>query len=273
VDYARFVVEGETMRSALIWMSAALASVHCGGGDAVTSPPVAAPVTLAVTNGLTGASVVTNGPASAPQGSPVRLTAPGFLPRETTVPASGAMALWPITASEDFVKAVVYPSDQPYLSRWERSVLTVSPLFPAAVLAAVNGLQIVRLDVVTGRTPDIELIIDAAQLPSASTVGLTRGDVAGGALSRVTIILRSERELERQTVVHELGHALGLFGHSPRRSDVMHATSFDASWFTADEIGLLTMMYKHRRIGNTFPDADAHLPLASSSVRTFVIVD
>jgi hypothetical protein len=261
----------KSMRSALIWV--ALGAAACSDSDVVSNPSAAPPVRLATTNGLTGAPVATNGPASAPPGTSVRLTAPGFLPRETTVPASGAMALWPITASEDFVKAIVYPSDQPYLSRWERSVLTVSPLFPAAVLDAVNGLQIVRLDVATGRTPDIELIIDAAQLPAASTVGLTRGDLSRGTLTRATIILRSERELERQTVVHELGHALGLFGHSPRRSDVMHATSFDASWFTTDEIGLLTMMYKHRRAGNTFPDADAHLPVASSSVRTFVIID
>ena len=258
--------------AAAIWVSAALTAVHCGS-DVVSNSPNTPPVALRTTNGLTGAFVATDGPASVPPGSTVRLTAPGFLLRETTVPASGAVTLWPNTVNDAFVRSIVYSTEQPYLTRWERSVVTVSPLFPASVLEAVNGLQLVRLDAVSGRTPDIDLVIDAAQLPSASTVGLTRADLAAGSLSRITIILRSDAELLRQTVVHELGHALGLFGHSPRRSDVMHATSFDASWFTADEIGLLTMMYKHRRVGNTFPDADAHLPARALSRRTVVIVD
>jgi hypothetical protein len=254
-----------------------LLSAGCGGGGPAT--PGSQPVTITVTNGVTGAPVGADVPATALPGTPVRLATAGYLVRETTIPGSGALTLWPLTVDEDFVRRLVYTSattqaGQP-LERWDKSTLTVGSLAPQRFLDDVNALGLgFRLEKAgAGVRPEIDVRIDPGDpVFTGQVVGVTRGTrFAGGPTIEVSIVMRESRWLETRVMLHELGHALGL-GHSPRTNDLM-ASGGSAGAFTADERGLLTMMYRHRRPGNQFPDNDQHMAAASGGIETFVVLD
>ena len=148
-------------------------------------------------------------------------------------------------------------------------------LAPQRFVDEVNALGLgVRFEkAAAGTRPDIDVRIDPNDpVFTGQVVGVTRGTrFAGGPTIEVSIVMRESRWLETRVMLHELGHALGL-GHSPRANDLM-ASGGSAGAFTTDERGLLTMMYRHRRPGNQFPDNDQHLAAASGRIETFVVVD
>ena len=79
----------------------------------------------------------------------------------------------------------------------------------------------------------------------------------------------------RNTLLHEMGHVMGL-SHSASDRDVMtpaEGPGTKEGVFQPQEVTCLHMMYFHRQPGNLPPDKDAALGTMSSEVRRFVIVN
>jgi hypothetical protein len=100
---------------------------------------------------------------------------------------------------------------------------------------------------------------------SARVAFKTRQEISGG-----------RRSEYRNTLLHEMGHVMGL-GHSPSDHDVMRPQTGSGSkeaHFQEGEATCLRMMYLHRKAGNLPPDRDVALGAAAAAVtRTVVIVD
>jgi len=253
------------------------AIITAGCTEPVVAPPPVSPVPIRATNGISGVPVAADGPAAALAGAEVRLTALGYLPRETTVPADGRITFWPVTVSEDFVRAVVYTGQTGprRLIRWDRTTASIGPLAPDRAIADFNalglGVQLVRAP--AGERPDIDVAVDPNDpVFIEGARGLTTGSLSpAGAIVSARIVVTDASLLDSPVMLHEIGHALGLF-HSSRTTDIMYETPV-ASTFSVDERVLLAMMYRHRRPGTTFPDNDTHLGAASAAPRRFTIVD
>jgi hypothetical protein len=71
-------------------------------------------------------------------------------------------------------------------------------------------------------------------------------------------LVGTRKALCGNTLLHELGHALGFYGHSIVGGEVMNAecSRRTEDHFSANESLALRMMYAHRRPGNLAPDTE-----------------
>ena len=234
----------------------------CGGSPSGPSP-VSVPTPLAVRdtmNGITGARV----PSTITQtGQTVTVQASGFLIREQ--PVSNPVWLWP--QSESYVKATVYTvNDVPIdLIRWAPGSTIRLGLSPEINDAeARDRLEACAAELsrwhptVVGEPANVRLELG----DTGASLALTRWYLSGQTITGAQVIFRDRANVtrgpRRNTMLHELGHVLGLAGHSPLPSDVMHIGSSrtDAQAFGGDEAAALTMIYSWRKAGNRFPDTE-----------------
>jgi hypothetical protein len=229
----------------------------CGGGS---SGPSSAPVAV---DGFTDQPVAAAFDPPAPRrGQNVTVTAPGYLPR-VQVLDDAPVRLWP--GDEAYVRALVYGdlAASGRLTRWNRSfVLSVPP--GAESVAAEVAAEVSRttgLSITLGAGSDVAVTVDPgdpffASRPQATAV--TRTLATSNMVVSATIVFRSRSTLleGHRTLLHEVGHALGL-SHSPRTDDVMFEVDQpNQRRFSEREQIALRMMYAHRRPGNSPPDRD-----------------
>jgi hypothetical protein len=282
---------------------AALAA--CGGGGRstttgstaiATATPVPAPSTAtsstpSAIDGITGAAVPAVFTPEAPaRSATVQAQATGYLVREQAFEGT-PIVLWP--GSFDYVDKLVYDwelSDGSFrLLRWERPfVVTLDGDLASdaqvvakmreviAEIARVTGFTltigpggpvVVRIDPSVeddGAVAVTEIRLRGSAVVSANVRFATRQEITGGARSDY-----------RNTLLHEMGHVMGV-SHSPSTRDVMTpgaGPGTRVSEYQPDEATSLTMMYFHRRPGNSPPDRDPGAGARSTVESTVRIVD
>jgi hypothetical protein len=279
-----------------------LSVTGCGGGGGSSAPsnvPVAAPPTPAPTpapapttrNGWTEEGVAADvAPPSPAVGTAVTVQAPGFLVREQRFDGT-PFFLWP--SEEAYVRQLVYDwefSDGTFrMIRWTQP-FTVSldgdlATDPAVVAkteeVTAHITQITGLPITIGPGGAVTILINPAILDEGA-IGKTSLTSRGAAITEATIEFADRREIAggagsdyRNTLLHEMGHAMGL-AHSASNRDVMtpgEGPGTKEGVLQPQEATCLHMMYAHRQPGNLPPDRDAALGTMTSEVQRFVIVD
>lgn len=241
----------------LVVAGATLIAACSGGPSTPSSPPV-------VLDGWTDRPIPAAAfePSSPQRGQNVMVTAPGYLPR-VQVLEDGPIRLWP--GDEGYVRALVYGdlAAGGRLTRWIRSFVLTVPAGAESVASEVAAevSRATGLTVTVGPASDVVVIVDPADEFFASrpqVTAVTRTRAAGNVVVSATIVFRSRATLVGgpRTLLHEVGHAIGL-SHSPRREDVMFEVDQpDQRRFSEAEQIALRMMYAHRRPGNAPPDRD-----------------
>jgi hypothetical protein len=203
-----------------------------------------------------------------------RLTAslPGYLPR-VAIFRGEDVYLWP--QAEDYTTALIYTfaDGEVYgMGRWGLRPVTVGvpddprtleAVRPAiAEAASASGLA---LNVVAGEG-DITIQVDASEFDDEWAIAFAQYmSWSGLELRKARIVFRNNNDLVGSrkalcgnTLLHELGHALGFFGHSIVGGEVMSAECDKRTddHFSANELLALRMMYRHRRPANLVPDTE-----------------
>ena len=100
--------------------------------------------------------------------------------------------------------------------------------------------------------------LPAGAHPSADTMGVTELDVEGVGASRindsatVTVTVPDQSqpqylwEIFQNVCIHEAGHLLGIYGHSPNRNDIMYASCSAKSRLSSADVDTLLYLYKER---------------------------
>jgi hypothetical protein len=274
-------------------------STACGGGGrssspsgvAAPSPSPTPPPAAAARNGWTEEAVDADiAPPSPAVGTSVVVEAPGFLRREQIFDGA-PIVLWP--SDETYVRTLVYDwefTDGTFrMVRWPQP-FTVSldgdlAGDPAVVAkmeeVAAEITRLTGLPITIAPGGQVLVVINPSILDDgaiAQTSLTTRG--AAVTEARVEFANRPEitgggRSDYRNTLLHEMGHVMGL-SHSSSNRDVMTPAlgpGTKEGQFQPDEATCLHMMYAHRQPGNLPPDRDAALGAASTEVRRFVIRD
>ena len=216
--------------------------------------------------------------------------APGYLVREQLFDAA-PIALWP--GSLEYVDELVYDwefTDGSFrMVRWEAPfVVTLDGdlATDAQVVAKMREVidEIARVTgvratigpggpVVVAIDPEVsdqdavayaDLTFRGANVISADVRFARRQEITGG-----------NRSDYRNTLLHEMGHVMGL-GHSPSTRDVMTpgaGPGTRVAEFQPDEATCLRMMYFHRRAGNFMPDRDPALGARAAGEWRARIVD
>ncbi len=299
--------------------SLTLALVSCGGSDRPTAPsPVTVatppPAQVTVADGatgvpVTGATVTHQGQAfvtdargvatlatASALGTPVDVTAQGFLDRKTTASAS-TVFLWPkvlsSTAGEAFTARLAYTStvagaiagDAP-LRRIVSGFSTVYVYLPPEIrtedIRRTAEAAVVAVNAATQGSPAYQLVLEK---PAGTQVVFEIG-IDGTpatcdnaiAFFRTTLVSSSNSsELfgglvnfcearwarDLSVMAHELGHSLGLY-HSDRTFDLMYPFTNREPQFSGEE-RLLINLTRLRRGGNRFPDTDRDRVASASS--------
>jgi len=238
----------------------------CGGGGS-TGPSAS----VSVVDGATGASVTGAAVGSRP-GDTVTVDRTGYLRRDTIVPRDNVIHLWPNTVDETYVRTLVYSESalRNRLVRWPTTTITVPRDLPADVVELVRPW----VNLVPSDSPAVTIVVDAsnpsfARLP-ADVIGVTLSQVADSDAHVISaqIVFKTEADVRRPgALAHEIGHVLGIGGHSARTQDLMFPSTARTSLvFSADERVLLTMMYTHRRPGQVAPDNDQALGQGASGI-------
>jgi hypothetical protein len=278
-----------------------LSVTGCGGGSsapsnvpvaAPTPAPAPTPVPAPVTrDGWTEEGVAaTVDPPSPAMGARVTVQAPGFLLREQRFDGT-PFFLWP--SEEAYVRQLVYDwefSDGTFrMIRWTQPFtvsldgdLATDPAVVAKTEEVTAHLtQITGLPITIGSGGAVTILVNPAILDEGA-IGRTLVTSRGAAITEATIEFADRQEISggsgsdyRNTLLHEMGHAMGL-GHSASNRDVMtpaQGPGTKEGVFQPQEATCLHMMYLHRQPGNLPPDRDAALGTMASEVRRFVIVN
>jgi hypothetical protein len=254
------------------------AAPGCGGdGSTPTAParapaaPTPAPATRILLRDGGSGQTVGELPMQS-RGSRLEASLPGYLPRVALFRGEDEY-LWP--QPEDYTRALIYTAadDEVYgMGRWmapavtvgvpddPRTVAAVRPAIEEAARASGLALNIV---------PDagaITIQVDASEFDEDRVIAFAQYQAWSGLeLRKARIVFRSNNDLvgSRKAVcgnvlLHELGHALGFFGHSIVGGEIMNAEcgKRTADGFGANERLALRMMYGHRRPGNLVPDTE-----------------
>ena len=252
------------------------------GKDGPTGPAVAVtsttttttttiPTVSEVRDGITGSLLAAS---VQPNGTMVRVTAPGFLTR--TQPAATTLYLWP--HAESYVEQLVYWSTgngaAGALYRWPAATTTVRLAFASGLQAydsylvdavaemrLVTGFNFVALP--AGSQAEVVLAVDSAQVPD-NGIAVTIFNATSWRITSARVYFEGPSNIiggggfRNNTLLHELGHVMGL-SHSGDRRDVMSVDNnrrADKS-YGPDESKALRMIYAWRKAGNTFPDSEA----------------
>jgi hypothetical protein len=277
-------------------------TMGCGGGGssspsrvpvAVPTPtpaptPVPAPVAR---DGWTEEGVAaTVAPPSPGIGTAITVQAPGFLVREQRFDGS-PLFLWP--SEEAYVRQLVYDwefSDGTFrMLRWAQPftvTLDGNLATDAAVVAKTREVtahitQITGLPIAIAPGGEVAILINPAVLDEGS-IARTSFSSRGAAIVEAKVEFADRQEISggrgsdyRNTLLHEMGHVMGL-SHSASDRDVMtpaEGPGTKEGVFQPQEATCLHMMYAHRQPGNLPPDRDAALGTMTSEVRRFVIRD
>ena len=221
------------------------------------------------------------------------MTAAGYLTRRQLF-TGAPLQLW--HATEDYVHGFAYGEftdgtyrtvrwAQPFVVTLDGDLATNDAVVAKArdVLAEVqrttgmavtlgpNGAVVIRID------PDILDTQDAVGVASMRYAGATIVSANLSFASRAEI-LGTGRADYANTLLHEMGHAIGL-DHSKDTRDVMTPRSGPGTRFAQYQEGeatALRMIYLHRSAGNYFPDRDpgvAAAGRAGAQPRRTVIVN
>jgi hypothetical protein len=195
-------------------------------------------------------------------GARVRVTAPGYLPREQATERT--IFLWP-AADPEYVRQLVYVAGdvQHPLERWEAGRAFRHCAGPGVDRAFVDQVA----DVVTTATGiprtaagacNVEWVIDRAAFgaePGQEAFAARTYTADGRTVLSARLVFKDLSSLHFAGG-HEIGHALGL-GHSPRREDLMVARGGrGGTQFSQAELEQLAMVYRHRTAGNVWPDTE-----------------
>ncbi len=234
--------------------------------------------TLAQPTGSDGRTV-----ATVPNGA--RVTTSGrtdFLDRDTRFSLQAPrLPLWPVTAARgaEYVRALVYDyaggeSDSTqwdYLMRPRPATYTVAVdtvlRSDAVAYYWVNVALAEVMRITHGRVTfgwveaggDVTFEVNPGYPGLGNSRGLCDYRFSGLFITGARIILQSLATARSNTVVHELGHFLGM-QHSGDLRDVMsvRARNYQQVEFTSGEESAWLMMVQ-REAGNRFPDRDAGL--------------
>lgn len=253
-----------------------LAAACKGAVETPTGPPrpAATPTPaprILLRDGASGQTVGDLPPQAS--GSTIEANVPGYLPRRAIFRGEDEY-LWP--QAEDYTTGLVYRSagdgELYAMGRWTSRTVTVGapddPRTLAAVRPAVEeaaSASGLTLSLVPGQG-DITIQVDASEFENDRTIAFAEYLAWSGLeLRRARIVFRDNNDLVGSrkahcgnTLLHELGHALGFYGHSIVGGEIMNA---ECSRRTADSFGAnerlaLRMMYQHRRPANIAPDSE-----------------
>ena len=286
------------IRHVLRWTAAAglaCALAGCGGSSTPTrstqpaAPPTPTPVPAAAArDGMTDQPVAAEiTPAQPAMRAAVTARAAGYLTREALYEGT-PLFLWP---SEDgYVRVLVYGDEPPFdrLSRWDAPIRITADaelLDNGAVMAKLQevvaeGRRTTGWDIAVVRAEgNVTLLIDPDQEDSVAFAEMRlRGSTIFSARMvfwRLPEITGGHGSQYRNTLLHEFGHVLGL-GHSPEDDDVMiegQGRGAKVGAYSEHETVALSMMYRHRRAGNAFPDKAPEIAGQSAATRVRVIRD
>jgi hypothetical protein len=302
----------------------------CGGGGSRSSAPtptttpdprIPAGAVITVLSGETGAPVpaatvnvggrvqtadgggVVRLAEPVAQGTPVDITAPGMLDRQTTLREAGTQFLWPKTTAngldENYTATLVYTSAgrttgpvgaQPLLRVGLGASVVIVP--SAAILADDRAHDFHReaveqLTAIVGGAVRFRL---EAAAPASGVVFTTRiepghptcaQNTRGFATSNLRnseivggeVVFCDDQIARSATVTHELGHTFGL-RHSPDARDLMFGTFVRGRTpeFGPRETLIMNLMLK-RPPGNRFPDSDRAAGAAGVTGRLTVVCE
>lgn len=284
------------MRKALA-VSALLALSACGGGSNAPTPVASSgppPTTLSPTptflDGVSGAPVGAQiTPAAPTNGQAVTVTAPGYLTRRQLF-TGAPFQLW--RAAEDYVHEFVFTEftdgsfrttkwAQPFVITLDGDLATNDAVVAKTREVMAEIQRTTGMAVTLGAGGAVVIKIDPDVLETHDAVGLARMRYQGANVVGAELIFASRSEIVgsaradyANTLLHEMGHALGL-DHSKDTRDVMTPTTGPGSrvgTYQEGESAALRMMYVHRSAGTYFPDRDPGVAAASSArpVRTVI---
>lgn len=266
--------------------------------DGDTGQPVAAPIVVGGTTVPSGAALA----SAAAEGATVDISVPGFLPRQTVVRAGETrLLMWPDTTTlpGDYTRSLVYTSGAvnpgseilDAMRRLPTRTRTVAVVPSAGIQSDPDAMDAHRtaIDGINGATVPIGVTYrlgGSADLSVPTTVDPADSACAERTTRAVTRLWLSNNEITRAeltfcgtaiaatlgTVVHELGHTMGL-RHSLDRRDSMYPfpEASRAPAPTAREALTMSLM-RARRSGTLWPDNDRDAG-GAAAVRVETVVD
>ena len=273
-------------------------SMGCGGsgGARVGAPtPVATPEQpqrVVLRDGDTEGPIGELPPAL--PGARIETATPGYLPRIALFQKQDVY-LWP--QSETYVTNTVYTNSTDKvvrpMMRWSGAgVITVStaeldPDIAAEIEAgAAEASRVTGLTIAPGPNGQITVVIEPGNatfaVPNAPLAFTEWTVTQDRTITKVRLVFPDKANLvgsrkagRANTFLHEMGHAVGIQGHSLDVGDIMSVDRFRSSGqqYGPAESLALKMMYRYRRNGNRVPDIDAGIGIAAAAAETLIVVD